>query len=86
MTEHNNPQILENIRQKIHAMAACESPALVQYDYAYLNEWIDAICWADVIDISACEGLRAEVLAALNGWVDLSPGPETPPPNLATSG
>lgn len=31
MTERNNPQVLENIRQKIHAMAACESLALVQY-------------------------------------------------------
>lgn len=80
MTERNAPQSVEHIRLKIHAMAACQSPALVQYNFAYLNGWIDAICWAKVIDNSACEALRAEVLAALNGWVDLSPGPKSNAP------
>lgn len=58
MTDRNNAKTLADLRERIESSAAEATLADSQYDYGYLNGWLAALYWADVIDRAALDELR----------------------------
>ncbi|WP_137887585.1 hypothetical protein [Pseudomonas sp. 2FE] len=73
MSDRNNPSTLAGLRDKIRTLVAATTPHDAPNDYGYINGWLGALYWADVIDRQAHDDLKAEAHAAFEHALAAAP-------------